>query len=549
MRLGWTTKDGSVTYRAIKTIRVDGKNRTKVVRTFGSDRYICETYGVTDARAWAEEQVRLLREAEEKEEKFTTELCSDIDIPFGQKQCFNGGYLFLQAIYYQVGLHKICRAIAKKHNLEFDLNEILSCLLYTRILYPSDRRSGTGDFGRFLEPHSFTQSDRDRALSVLAEESEYIQSRLFRYRSAPSPGRTGRVYYDGTDFYYEDLSEKPDWEKERLALTELGLLSDEDGIPIAFGIISEDGGERDPAYPEETVKSLALSEDILCTNGDLSDAASRVFLDCDGEDADPAIVARLPFLDLGEQVERWALKPTGWRLSGDGSGKTYDLRRLDEERDRGNVYFKDRWFKEGYAGAGLHLIVPCRVGGPSTAGNRREKLLKRSAETGKRAERAAAPVDWEEEYWQEEDWEEEEWDEGLYAILTDLEDSPEEILQVYRRQRENRECLSAMEDISEAEPADAGRQVGMVAHQVLCFLSLILCRCLEHRLGGKYTAGRILETLREMDFVKLEGTGYQPVYMRTALTDALHDAFGFCTSKQIVPTGTMRKICADTKKQ
>ena len=58
----------------------------------------------------------------------------------------------------------------------------------------------------------------------------------------------------------------------------------------------------------------------------------------------------------------------------------------------------------------------------------------------------------------------------------------------------------------------------------------------------------ILPTMEEMEFIRYEGKGYQPIYTRTELTDALHEAFGFCTSKQIIPTKKMRNICSVTKK-
>lgn len=57
-----------------------------------------------------------------------------------------------------------------------------------------------------------------------------------------------------------------------------------------------------------------------------------------------------------------------------------------------------------------------------------------------------------------------------------------------------------------------------------------------------------IPTLQEMDFMKYEGKGYQPTYTRTSLTDDLHEAFGFCTSKQIVPVAKMRNIISNTKK-
>lgn len=142
MRLGWTKNKNSITYRVVKTIRVNGKNKTLPIKTFGSEKYICETYGVTDAKAWAKEQVRLMNEEENADAaKFNIELCSGTDLVLNEQHRFNGGYLFLQDIYYELGLHKICRAISGRHSFEYDLNSILSRLVYTRILYPSSKKN------------------------------------------------------------------------------------------------------------------------------------------------------------------------------------------------------------------------------------------------------------------------------------------------------------------------------------------------------------------------------------------------------------------------
>lgn len=80
------------------------------------------------------------------------------------------------------------------------------------------------------------------------------------------------------------------------------------------------------------------------------------------------------------------------------------------------------------------------------------------------------------------------------------------------------------------------------------YASLIVYRYLEKKLDGKFTIDQILPTLKEMDFMKYEGKGYQPVYTRTELTDALHEAFGFSTSRQIIPVAKMRNIISRTKK-
>lgn len=88
----------------------------------------------------------------------------------------------------------------------------------------------------------------------------------------------------------------------------------------------------------------------------------------------------------------------------------------------------------------------------------------------------------------------------------------------------------------------------ILAHFITCFIALIVYRYLERKLDYQYTIEQILPTQQEMDFMKYDGIGYQPVYTRTELTDALHDAFGFCTSKQIVPIAKMKNFCSKTKK-
>ena len=100
MRLGWTKNKNSTTYRAVKTVRVDGKNKTLPIKTFGSDKFICATYNVTDAKAWAKEQVRLMNEAEKEDTAvFQIELCAGTDLIIGDQRRLNGGYLFLKDFY------------------------------------------------------------------------------------------------------------------------------------------------------------------------------------------------------------------------------------------------------------------------------------------------------------------------------------------------------------------------------------------------------------------------------------------------------------------
>ena len=588
MRLGWTKTKYSVSYYAQKTIYVNGKNKSLVVKRLGSEKFICETYGVTDAKAWAKEQVRLMNEAEQEDcAKFNIELCAGTDLVMNEQRRFNGGYLFLQSIYYELGLDKICRAISSRHLFKYDLNGILSRLVYTRILYPSSKRSSFEDAGRFIEQPSFELHDVYRALSVIAEESDYIQSRLFKNSVSLSERKTGVVYYDCTNFYFEIEQAEDDKqygvskENRPLPIVEMGLFMDSDGIPVAFGISPGNDNEQNTLIPLEKkmIEKFDMSRFVVCTDAGLSSATNRWFNSYDKEDGCRSFITTQSIKKLKSHLKDWALDPQGWLLSGDLSGRIYDIRELDDKDDKDKIFFKSRWIKEksvindnGRTKTALieqQLIISYSIKyrdylrcirdgqieraekmiakGEAAASRKRQNDPKRFIKTdhatadGEVADTTASCIDRnmiasEERY------------DGFYAVCTNLEDTPESIVKVNKRRWEIEECFRIMKTDFEARPVYVKRQDRILAHFITCFIALIVYRYLEKKLDEKYTIDQIISTLQEMDFMKYEGKGYQPTYTRTKLTDALHEAFGFCTSKQIVPIKKMRNICSQTKK-
>lgn len=588
MRLGWTKTKYSISYYVQKTIYVDGKNKSLVVKRLGSEKYICETYGVTDAKAWAKEQVRLMNEAE-KEEQFSVEisLSSSADLVLNEQHRFNGGYLFLQDIYYQLGLHKICSAIRTRHGFDYNLNSILSRLLYTRILYPSSKRSACKDSGRFIEPPDFELHQIYRALSVLAEESDYIQSRLFKNSMQIAKRKTGVIYYDCTNFYFEIEEAEDDKqfglskENRPLPIVEMGLFMDREGIPLAFCINPGNENEQQSMIPLEhtLMEKFDLSRFVVCTDAGLSSNTNRYFNNYDKEDATRDFITTQSVKKLKKAYKKWALDPKGWFLCGSSGQATYDLERLDPEMDLDKVYYKSRWIKEKVnvtidgetkkVELEQQLIVSYSLKYRNYLRSIRNRQIERAEKTvsagtkavGKKrqndpgrfikvdhATRDGEVADKAVCYINEDAIAKEEMYDGFYAVCTSLEDHAETIVNVNKRRWEIEECFRIMKSEFQARPVYLKRQERIVAHFITCFIALIIYRYLEKKLDNRYTCDQIIHTLQGMDFIKYEGKGYQPAYTRTEITDALHEAFGFCTSKQIVPIKKMKKICADTKK-
>ena len=75
---------------------------------------------------------------------------------YNKQKLFSGGYLFLQSIYYGLKLDSVCRKIKSRHKFEYDLNAILSDLIYTRVLEPSSKRSSFRAAKQFLEPPTYS---------------------------------------------------------------------------------------------------------------------------------------------------------------------------------------------------------------------------------------------------------------------------------------------------------------------------------------------------------------------------------------------------------
>lgn len=589
MRLGWTTSKYTVTYRAVKTVRVDGKNKTIIIKSFGSEKQICEAHHVTDAKAWAKEQVRKMNETEKEDSaKYNIELCAGTDLTLNKQHRFNGGYLFLQDVYYDLGLDKICRAVSGRHLFEYDLNDILSRLIYTRILFPSSKKSCFEDARRFIEKPSFELHDIYRALTVIAEESDYIQSRLFKNSTSICPRNTGVIYYDCTNFYFEIEQAEDDKqygaskENRPLPIVEIGLFMDAEGIPIAFGISPGNDNEQNTLIPLEKklIEKFDMSRFVVCTDAGLSSATNRFFNNYDKEDGSRSFVTTQSIKKLKAHLKKWSLDPDGWYLPNDPERIKYNIEALDEEKDKDKIFYKSRWIKEesiihdengrdrkvvieqqlivSYSIKYRNYLRTIRDGqiaravkmiesGESAVGKKRQNDPKRFIKTdhatkdGEVAEQSASYIDsalinQEELY------------DGFYAVCTNLEETPENIIKVNKRRWELEECFRIMKTDFEARPVYVKRKERILAHFMTCFIALIVYRYLERKLNNKYTIDQIISTLQEMDFIRYDGKGYQPIYTRTALTDALHEAFGFCTSKEILPMKKMRNICSQTKK-
>lgn len=517
--------------------------------------------------AWAKEQARIYTLAE-KEGNLSVpiELSEGKQLEFGEKNSFNGGYLFLQKMFHKAGLKKICDKVSRSYDFKYSLSDILSGLICARILSPSSKLSSFEYLNTLLQAPDFSLHDIYRALDVIDRESCNIQSLL--YTEGKERRNTSVLYYDCTNFFFE-VDEESELKKYGVSkehrnspIVQMGLFLDGDGLPLAFEVFPGNQSEQPMLIPLEKkiISDYHLSRFIICTDAGLSSYANRKFND----KRERGFVVTQSLKNLKSHIKEWALDPKGFYL-GDG-GETYDISKIDSHIYKDKVFHKERWINEN--GLEQRIVVSFSPSYREYQRSVRQRQVNSAVKILENGSSAAtrnpnSPKRFIDEYQITFDGEiadktvrsldtakisEEERYDGFYAVCTNLEDDIHTILKINRQRWEIEESFRIMKSEFKARPVYLQNDARIRAHFTVCFLSLYIYRMLEKELGDKYTIKETIDTLKSMSFHRVKGLGYLPDYTRSEVTDSLHEAFGFRTDKQIISDKTMKKIISATRK-
>ena len=569
MKLTISKSKNAESFYVAKSFYSEGKRTSKIVEKLGTRAELEKKLNGRDPVEWANEYIAQLTKKDKEQKREVLVKYSPVKaIPKGKQRSFNGGYLFLQKIYHELGLDKICDTISKKYKFTYDLNSVLSRLLYGRIIFPSSKHSTHHLSKTFLEPPKFEVQHVYRALEVMAKETDFIQAQLYKNSMKQYKRRTGIIYYDCTNYFFEieqaDGLKQYGISKENKPnpIVEMGLFMDADGIPLAFSIHKGNTNEQTTMTPLEKklLSDFRLSKFVVCTDAGLSSYDNRKFNNKGGR----AFITTQSIKTLKEDIKEWALNPSGWRIPNDK--KIYNITQLDEERQKDDVFYKEQWINE--KGLEQRLIVTYSIKyrnyqrqiRASQIG-RAQKLIETNptklkkcnqndykrfiSKTNCTGDGEVAPneiysintdvVTAEETF------------DGFYGVCTNLSDGAAEIAKVNSRRWEIEECFRIMKSEFKARPVYLSRDDRIEAHFITCFIALMIFRFLEKKLDGKFTCHEIISGLREFNFLEVKGEGHIPTYTRTDFTDALHEAFGFRTDFQIVNPAMMKNIFRNTK--
>lgn len=590
MRLKISKSKNAASYYVIKDINYNGKRTTKVVEKLGTEQDIKTRSQREDFLTWISEYIKDLNKSyKEDTMDILLKKSTSRQLEKYNKRSFNGGYLFLEKIYYNLGLNKICEEISKKYKFEYDLNNILSRLIYSRIIYPSSKLATHTLSQNFLEHPDFELQHIYRALEIISKEMDYIQAEVYKNSTNIINRNSKILYYDCTNYYFEIDEEAgskfygKSKEHRPNPIIQMGLFIDGNGIPLAFNITPGNTNEQVTLTPLEKIieKDFGFSKFVVCTDAGLSSNANKLYND----KKDKAYITTQSIKKLKSYLKKWALDAGGWSIP--NNNKIYNINDIENNPKLYNMYKKNTFFKERALKTEFvetktlpdgkiqkinriieeKIIITFSFEYKSYMQNVRKGQIERATAAtknkdfkfkinqndyrrfikqtkittnGEIAENTILSIDNkvidnESQY------------DGFYGITTNLEDDIEEIIKINHSRWEIEECFRTMKTEFKARPVYLTRDDRIKGHFTTCFLALLLHRIIDKTLDEKFTISEITDNLRSMNFLECKGDGYIPEYTRNDFTDTIHEKFGFRTDYEIVSMKKIKNIYKNIK--
>ena len=576
MRLSTSRSKNTTIYYIIKDYTKNGKRSTKIVEKIGNINEIKIKAGNKDYKQWLNEYVKKYNEEHCKKEIITIKKNNKKIIEPNINNKFNVGYLFLEKLYNDLKIKNICNTIQDKYQFHFDLNEILSYLVYARIIYPSSKLETYKQCQNFIEQPKFKLHDEYRALSYISENMDYIQEQLFKNSKSVINRNSKVIYYDCTNYFFE-IDEEDDLRKYGISkehkpnpIVGMGLFMDGDGLPLSCNIYPGNQNEQKTLIPEENkiVNNFKLDNTkvILCTDAGLASDEIKKF----NIKNNRGFVITQSLKKLKEEYKIQVFDKSNWRISNDLKN-VYNLETISKDNTLREKYYDTLFYKiiqTETKSVKQDLIVTFSFKYFDYNQNIRNNQIERarksietnnvsrkgknqndyrrfidslnSTDNGEIAENTSYSIN-------EDLIKEESKYDGYYGLTTNLIGDINEILNIVKGRWEIEESFKIMKSDFLARPVNLSREDRIKAHFMTCFISLFIYRLLEKKLGNKYTTSQILNTLRNMEMIESKGDGYIPAYIRTNLTDELHEIFNFRTDYEINTYKDFKKIFSSIK--
>ena len=563
-------KDDAILYYAV-SIRKGKKTTSKNVRRIGRLSELKKEY--TDPIAHFRAEAKRLTDEGRSESSF--EIPANLMLDPMKKRRVMLGYIFPQSVYYSLGLDMVMRGIRNESKVTYNFNRIMRDLIIGRVLSPLSKSSTYEKAFSFPEPPDYDLQHVYRSLSLMAKSFDLIEEKAFKGMKKYADVDTSVTYYDCTNFYFE-IEEEDGFrtygkskENRPNPIVQMGLFLDRNGLPISMCINPGRTNEQKTMIPLEKMMTerFGIEKFVVCADCGLSGKRNLRFNSTENH----GFVVTKSLKKVSEDVRARLMGDGGWKRFGDASGRLYSLKEIREDANlRDVIFYHDEKFAMGSDGFEERIVTTYCGRLREYQRSVRERQLQRAmelirqgkirkgvnqndvrrfivvdsvTENGEVAEKKVFSID-------RERFEEESEYDGFYAVTTDLDDDPGEIIRINRGRWEIEESFRIMKSDFDGRPVFVSREDRIRAHFLTCYLAFMIFRIIEQKLNKgdvRYTDLEILRTLR--DYEAIDAENFYVGAMEGKAVRALESTFGLVGSMTALSKAQFRRLVARSKKE
>jgi transposase len=518
------------------------------------------------ALAKAMEQERLST----KTVTFTIE--SDAQLKRGFANRKNYGYVVASKIYHELEIDRYLKNARRHENFKFNTDAIMRLLVYERLLHPGSKRVAVLNKDKFFDNFKFSLDDVYAALTHFDKISTALQQHLHEQVTKQYGRETDLVYYDVTNFYFE-IDEQDEFRRKgaeknnrKDPIVQMGLLLDKLGLPITYKMFPGNTHDSQTLMPvlTELKKNFGVKRIITVADKGLNCGDNIAYATVLGD----GYIYSKSVRGASEDFKKWVLDENGYRELTEkyklkskvvpDAAINVAVEQIGKKKKKKKVFIEQKWiafYSEKYA-----IRAKCKreevidkalkmIANPSKYRRTFDygaagyiENLKIDKDTGEilnimdklilDTNRIA---------------EEEKFD-GFYAIVTsELDDTDEHIIDLYRGLWHIEESFKVTKSVLGARPVFMSLEEHINAHFLTCFITLLIARIIELRLGGKFNISKIAETLRNISCSNIDQNHWLFDFCND-VTDEMNAVFGTDFGRKIMTLNEIRKYLGETKR-
>ena len=479
----------------------------------------------------------------------------------------NMGYAALSKLYYEFGLDIFFYNHSRSFQSEFNTNNMMKLLVFSRILDPASKKKTYQEKDRYFENMEFSLDDVYRCLTQVVTFKESLQLHLHQKMKEKFGRSTELVYYDLTNYYFEtdrqDELKRKGVSKEHRPdpIVQMGLLMDTKGIPISYDLFPGNSNDCETLMPmlDQVKKAYQVGRTIVVADKGVNTADNIAFSLIRGDgyvysqtvrgankELKDYVLDESDYRKIGEDYKiKSRLYPRAIAVSNAKGGKSKV--RIDEKQV---VFYSADYDAKAKADRKAALMKardlvnsPARYNKAISYGAAKYvKNLVFDPATGEILTTRYKPFFDEEKLRQEEKFD------GYYAIITsEWKKTDQEIIEIYRGLWRIEEAFKVTKSDLAARPVYLSRNDHIQAHFLICFVALVIVRLLALRLGNQYSISSIVESLNKTSGSLLEENWYVFDYA-DEITKAIKEILGVDLSRKYLRLGEIKKILGTTKK-